>query len=168
MSAKMTQRRRQLDSKRSTSTNNEQTNGNVVAAAAAAARRRNQHRHFPTTNRSRFEYLYKILMKGKFPTAIPSYVTTGLLALLIAFSCYKIFNAVLDYRNQYEYTNVPSRLPRLVHANDTTPERSPRRFWGTYRFVLDERSEGVTRGFSFSSSEGRICISGLNIEALER
>lgn len=132
----MTQRRRQLDSKRSTSINNEHTNGNpnVVAAAAAAARRRNQHRHFPTNNRSRLEYFYRNLLK-KFPTSIPSYVTAILLGILIAFGSYTIFNTIMAYRNQYEYTNIPVKLPRLVQVNDTTPEINPQRFWGTYRFV---------------------------------
>ena len=130
----MTQRRRQLDSKRSSSINNEHTNGNPTAvAAAAAARRRNQHRHFPTNNRSRFEQIYKSLLKKKFPTTIPSYVTAAILGILIAFISYKIFHIVLEYRNQYEYTNVPIKLPRLVQVNDTTPEVSPQRFWGTYR-----------------------------------
>ena len=141
MSAKITQRRRQLDSKRSTSINNEQINGNPnVAAAAAAARRRNQHRHFPTNNRSRFEYLFRSLLKKKFSTSIPPYVTTILLGILMAFTCYKIFNTVMEYRNQYEYTNVPIKLPRLVQVNDTAPEINPQRFWGTYRFVrISER-----------------------------
>ncbi len=135
MSAKMTQRRRQLDSKRSSSINNEQTNGNSnVLAAAAAARRRNQHRHYPTTNRSRFDYLFKNLMKKKFPITIPSYLITILIGLVVSFSLYKIFLTVIDYRNQYEYTNVPIKLPRLVNVNDTSPELSPERFWGTYRY----------------------------------
>jgi hypothetical protein len=134
MSAKMTQRRRQLDSKRSTSINNEQTNGNPNAvAAAAAARRRNQSRHYPTTNRSRFEYLYKSLMKKKFPITIPSYLLTIFLGILLAFSIYRISLTIMDYRNQYEYTNIPVKLPKLVNVNDTSPELSPERFWGTYR-----------------------------------
>jgi mannosyl-oligosaccharide glucosidase len=145
MSAKMTQRRRQLDSKRSSSINNEQTNGNSnVLAAAAAARRRNQHRHYPTTTRSRFDYLFKNLMKKKFPITIPSYLITILIGLVVSFSLYKIFLTVIDYRNQYEYTNVPLKLPRLVNVNDTSPELSPERFWGTYRsnlyFGLKHRS----------------------------
>jgi len=135
MSAKMTQRRRQLDSKRSTSINNEQTNGNPNAvAAAAAARRRNQHRHYPTSNRSRFEYLYKNLLKKKFPITIPSYLITILIGILLSFSLYKILITIIDYRNQYEYTNIPIKLPKLVNVNDTTPELSPQRFWGTYRY----------------------------------
>jgi hypothetical protein len=135
MSAKMTQRRRQLDSKRSSSINNEHTNGNPNAiAAAAAARRRNQHRHYPTSTRSRFDYFYKSLMKKKFPITIPSYVTNILIGLLISFSIYKILITIIDYRNKYEYTNVPIKLPKLVNVNDTTPELSPQRFWGTYRY----------------------------------
>jgi hypothetical protein len=139
MSAKITQRRRQLDSKRSSSINNEQTNGNptALAAAAAAARRRNHHRHFPTTGRSRFDYLVKILMKKKFPFTIPSYVITIIMGIILAFSSYKILMTIIEYRNQYEYTNIPIKLPKLVNVNDTTPELSPQRFWGTYRFVLN-------------------------------
>jgi hypothetical protein len=137
MSGKMTQRRRQLDSKRSTSINNEQTNGNQnVIAAAAAARRRNQHRHFPTTTRSRFDYLYKILMKKKFPIPIPSYLITIFMGLVIAFSLYRIGITIMDYRNAHEYTNIPLKLPKLVNVNDTTPELSAQRFWGTYRSNL--------------------------------
>jgi len=138
MSAKMTQRRRQLDSKRSSSINNEHTNGNptTLAAVAAAARRRNHHRHYPTTSRSRFEYLYKSLMKKKFPFTIPSYLITILMGILLSFSLYKILTTIIEYRNQYEYTNIPIKLPRLVNVNDTTPELSPQRFWGTYRFVF--------------------------------
>ena len=134
MSAKITQRRRQLDSKRSTSINNEQTNGNLnVVAAAAAARRRNQNRHFPTTNRSRFEYLYKSLLKKKFPITIPSYLITILMGILLSFTLYRVALMVMDYRSQYEYTNIPIKLPKLVQVNDTTPEVSPDNFWGTYR-----------------------------------
>ena len=138
MSAKITQRRRQLDSKRSSSVTNENTNGNsqvqaAAAAAAAAARRRQQHRHYPSSNRSRFDYLYRSLMKKKFPINIPSYVIVIILGLLLAGISYRIFHLILDYRNQLEYTNIPSPLPRLVQINDTGAEKSPQRFWGTYR-----------------------------------
>ena len=134
MSAKITQRRRQLDNKRSTATINENTNGNAtVLAAAAAARRRNQHRHFPSSNRSRFEHLYKSLLKKKFPITIPSYLITILFGLSLSFLCYRLVFFVLEYRSQYEYTNIPIKLPKLVNINDTTPKFSPQRFWGTYR-----------------------------------
>jgi len=134
MSGKMTQRRRQLDSKRSSSINNETTNGNANAvAAAAAARRRNQHRHTPTANRGRFDYIYKYLMKKKFPITIPSYLITIILGLVVSFTLYRIFITVMDYRSQYEYTNIPIKLPKLVNVNDTTAELSPQNFWGTYR-----------------------------------
>lgn len=134
MSAKMTQRRRQLDNKRSTSINNEHTNGNpTVVAAAAAARRRNQHRHYTSSNRSRLEYLVKNLMKKKFPIAIPSYLITIFIGLGMAFLLYRLALTVIDYRSQYEYTNVPIKLPKLVNVNDTTAKISPQRFWGTYR-----------------------------------
>ncbi|CAF3930979.1 unnamed protein product [Adineta steineri] len=137
MSAKMTQRRRQLDSKRSTSINNEPTTGNPnIAAAAAAARRRNQHRHFPTTNRSRFDYLFKNLMKKKFPFAIPSYVVAIIIGILLSFTAYRVFLTIMEYRGHYEYTNVPLNLPKLVNVNDTTPEKNPEQFWGTYRSNL--------------------------------
>ena len=130
----MAQRRRQLDNKRSSSTTNEQTNGNVnVIAAAAAARRRNQHRHYPSSNRSRLEYLYRSLMKKKNSFTIPSYIVTIIVGLLISFMISRILMIVIDYYNQYEYTNVPIKLPNLVNANDTTPQLSPQRFWGTYR-----------------------------------
>ena len=145
MSAKITQRRRQLDSKRSSSITNEQSNGNanVLAAAAAAARRRNQHRHFPPNSRSRFDYIYKSLMKKKLPFTIPSYLLNILTGIFIAFCLYKISNMVIQYRNQYEYTNVPVKLPRLVNVNDTTPEFSPERFWGTYRSVEERKKFGI-------------------------
>ncbi|CAF0924382.1 unnamed protein product [Rotaria sordida] len=134
MSAKITQRRRQLDNKRSSSINNENTNGNLnVVAAAAAARRRNQHRHFPLTNRSRFEYLFKNIMKKKFPITIPSYLITIIIGILIIFFSYRIIITIIHYRNQYEYTNIPVKLPKLININDTTPKLSPQRFWGTYR-----------------------------------
>lgn len=136
MSGKMTQRRRQLDSKRSSSNNVEQSNGNAnaaLAAAAAAARRRNQHRHFPSANRSKFDYLYKSLLKRKFPVTIPSYLVMIIVGILIAFSSYRIFQSIKDYRSQYEYTNVPIPLPKLVNVNDTSPEVNAQRFWGTYR-----------------------------------
>jgi hypothetical protein len=134
MSAKMTQRRRQLDSKRSTSINTEQTNGNpAVVAAAAAARRRNQHRHYPAGGRSRFDQLYRSLMKKNFPIAVPSYVITIIIGALVAFTLYRVFLTVMDYRSQYEYTNIPINLPKLVNVNDTTPEINAKHFWGTYR-----------------------------------
>ncbi|CAF0959814.1 unnamed protein product [Rotaria sordida] len=137
MSAKITQRRRQLDNKRSSSINNENTNGNLnVVAAAAAARRRNQHRHFPLTNRSRFEYLFKNIMKKKFPITIPSYLITIIIGILIIFFSYRIIITIIHYRNQYEYTNIPVKLPKLININDTTPKLSPQRFWGTYRSNL--------------------------------
>lgn len=137
MSAKMTQRRRQLDSKRSSSTAAEQTNGNPnVVAAAAAARRRNQHRHYPTGGRSRFDQLYRSLLKKKLPFTIPSYVTTAIFVALVAFTLYRVFLTVMDYRSQYEHTNVPINLPRLVNVNDTTPAFNAKHFWGTYRSNL--------------------------------
>ena len=143
MSGKMTQRRRQLDSKRSTSTNNEQLNGNGNAVAAAA-RRRNQNRHFPLTNRSRFDYIFKNLMKKKFPIAIPPYLVAILVTALVLFSSYRILRTFVDYQSQYEYTNIPIALPKLVDVNDTAPHVSPQRFWGTYRsnlyFGLKHRS----------------------------
>ena len=132
----MTQRRRQLDSKRSSSINAEQSNGNAnaaLAAAAAAARRRNQHRHFPSANRSRFDYLYKNLLKWKLPITIPSYLVMIIFGILLAFSSYRILQSIKDYRSQYEYTNVPISLPKLVNVNDTSPEVNAQRFWGTYR-----------------------------------
>ena len=130
----MTQRRRQLDSKRPSSINNEVSNGNPnVAAAAAAARRRNQHRHFPTNGRSRFDYLYRSLMKKQFPFTVPPYVVTLIIAGLVAFTLYRGFLTVMEYRSQYEHTNIPIKLPKLVNVNDTTPEVDPKHFWGTYR-----------------------------------
>ncbi|CAF1172830.1 unnamed protein product [Adineta ricciae] len=133
----MTQRRRQLDSKRASSINNEVSNGNPnVAAAAAAARRRNQHRHFPTNGRSRFDYLYRSLMKKQLPFTVPPYVVTLIIAGLVAFTLYRGFLTVMEYRSQYEHTNIPIKLPKLVNVNDTTPEVDPKHFWGTYRSNL--------------------------------
>jgi hypothetical protein len=131
----MTQRRRQLDSKRSSSINTEQTNGNTQAlvAAVAAARRRNQHRNYPLSNRSRLDYIYKNFMKRKFPINIPSYVVLIIVGLLLALISYRIVQTIIDYRQQYEYTNIPSSLDKLVHTNYTTPVFNAQRFWGTYR-----------------------------------
>lgn len=144
----MTQRRRQLDSKRSSNVPTDQSNGhsNVQAAvaAAAAARRRQNHRHLPSANRSKFDYLYRSLLKKKLPFQIPSQVVVVLLGLAFAAISYRLFHLLLDYRNQLEYTNVPSALPRLVQPNDTSAEKNPARFWGTYRsnlyFGLKHRS----------------------------
>ena len=132
----MTQRRRQLDSKRSSSINTENVNGagNVVAAAAAAARRRSHHhRHNPSSSKSRFDYIYRNLMKKKFPIAIPSYVSIILLCLTVAFFSYRALQMIIDYRSHYEYTNTPIDLPKLVGVNDTSPQMNAQRFWGTYR-----------------------------------
>ncbi|CAF5226521.1 unnamed protein product, partial [Rotaria magnacalcarata] len=123
----------------------EQTNGNsAIIAAAAAARRRNQHRHFPTSNRSRFEYILKNLMKKKFPITIPSYLITIITGLIMSFVLYRVVVTIINYRSQYEYTNIPIKLPKLIDVNDTAPKSSPERFWGTYRsnlyFGLKHRS----------------------------
>jgi len=145
----MTQRRRQLEGKRSSNVTNENSNGHsnvqaAAAAAAAAARRRQHYRHHPATNRSKFDYLYRSLLKKKFPINIPPNVILIVFVVIFALISYRLIDFFIAYRSQIEYTNVPSPLPRLIHPNDTGAERSPTRFWGTYRsnlyFGLKHRS----------------------------